>query len=101
MPDKESKLSRRSLLRGGAIAGALGVGLAMTGGTSALAAALPKGSHGSSPEPGGPTYGSSQGIVIYLADPRSGELDVFAGTTRTHLTNRSLAAAVASVAPRS
>lgn len=101
---REPSPSRRSVLRGGAIAGAVGIAVAVGGGAGALGDALTPGlrrtgshSRGNLSATGGATV--SGPIVIYLADPRSGEIDVFAGTTRTHHTNRSLAAMVASLAP--
>ncbi len=102
--ERESLLSRRSVLRGGAIAGAVGIAAAVGGGAGALGDALTPGLHrGAAQSPGDPrpaTDVASNPIVIYLADPRSGEMDIFAGTTKRHHTNRSLAAMVASLAPR-
>jgi hypothetical protein len=99
-------LSRRSVLRGGAIAGAVGIAAAVGGGAGALGDALTPGLHriaAQSPANLVAATGTAAApgpIVIYLADPRSGEIDVFAGTARAHHTNRSLAAMVASLAPR-
>lgn len=94
--------SRRSILRGGAIAGALGLGLALTGGTGAAALSTGSGRHVVS-APGTAATGAgdngSDAVVIYLADPRSGEFEIFTGTTRTHRVDHALAARVASLAP--
>ena len=98
-------LSRRSVLRGGAIAGAVGIAAAVGGGAGALGDALTPGLHRIAPQsPANLAAAAAMAvpgpIVIYLADPRSGEIDVFAGTAKAHHTNRSLAAMVASLAPR-
>jgi hypothetical protein len=39
-------------------------------------------------------------IVIYMADPGSGEMQIFAGTGQTRHTNHAMAAMVTSMAPR-
>lgn len=91
--------SRRAVLRRGTIAGALGLAVA-AGGGSAVAAVMSSQSKGNA---GSPTVADAAGsgpIVIYLADPRNGEMDIFAGTTRTHARNQAMASMVASMSAR-
>ncbi|HEY2509127.1 MAG TPA: hypothetical protein VGI58_21630 [Streptosporangiaceae bacterium] len=98
--EERNHLSRRSVLRRAAGVGT--VGLAVAVGGSAAAAALSSRSHGntSTAQSADVTRVAGSGpIVIYLADPRSGEMDIFAGTGQTHHTNRAMAAMVASMAP--
>lgn len=98
MPGKESKVSRRALLRTGAISGVIGVGIVMTGGTGASALSTRSyklNSHAPAADNDAPGA-----IVLYLPDPQSGEFDIFSGTSKTHRTDRSLARLVASLAPR-
>ena len=99
MPGKETKVSRRALLRTGALSGVIGVGIVMTGGTGASALST-RSYKVTSHAPAGDKDGSGA-IVLYLPDPRSGEFDIFSGTTKTHRTDRSLARLVSSLAPRS
>lgn len=102
---REALLSRRSVLRGGAIAGAVGIAAAVGGSAGALGDALTPGlhrmaSHASQNVVAATGARTPGPIVIYLADPLTGEMDVFAGTAKAHHTNRTLAAMVASLAPR-
>jgi len=90
--------SRRSVLRRGTIAGALGLAVA-AGGGSAVAAVMSSKSQGNSSTQAADTA-SSGPIVIYMADPTSGEMDIFAGTGRTKARNHAMASMVASMAPR-
>lgn len=102
MPEKDSQnkrlLSRRSLLRNGVLAGAAGIGVAMVGGTGA--SALSTGSYPFASHTAGADNTGASAIVLYLPDPRSGEVDIFAGTSKTHRSDRALARLVASLAPR-
>lgn len=110
MPDKQTNqderklLSRRTVLSRGAIAGALGVGAAMVGGTGVLKSALGQGASASA-LPVNLTASKHQSVsagpvVIYIADPRSGEVEIFAGTSKTRHTDHTLAARAISLAPR-
>jgi hypothetical protein len=91
--------SRRSILRGAAGAGAAGLAAAaMSRATPAVAAATPPAPRTrpldtpADPAPaGGP-------VVIHVRDARSGEMDVFAGTSRTRLRDPDLAARLARAA---
>lgn len=90
--------SRRSLLRGGVGLGVIGLAVA-AGGGGAAAALLSPDSPGDAAQSA--TDGASSGpIIIYMADPKSGEMDIFAGTSKTHARNQAMASMVASMAPR-
>ena len=99
MPSNDGRrLSRRSLLQGAATAGAAGLAVTAIGAAGpALAAtsspqALDK-SPGQSPDrshreaPAGP-------IMVHVRDTRSGDIEVFAGTTQTRLRDQDLAARI-------
>jgi hypothetical protein len=90
--------SRRSVLRRSAVVGAVGLAV-VAGGGGTMAAVLSSQSKG---EPGGQPASdaaSSGPIVIYMADPQSGEMEIFAGTGRTRHNNKAMASMVASMAP--
>jgi hypothetical protein len=96
---RQASLSRRSVLRRGAAAGAVGLAVAAGGGgaVAAVMSSPPKGEPGQQPAP---ETASAGPIVIYMADPRSGEMEIFAGTSRTRHKNQAMASMVASMAPR-
>jgi nitrous oxide reductase len=89
---QERHLSRRSVLQGAATAGAAGLAFTAVGAaaSSALAATSP-----SSPRSGGDVKAPSGPIVVHVHDARSGELDVFSGTSQTRLRDKDLAARIA------
>lgn len=94
----QAPTSRRSLLRGGVGFGAIGLAVA-AGGGGVAAALLSSRSPGDATEPAS-DVASSGPIVIYIADPKSGEMDIFAGTSKTHARNQAMASMVVSMAPR-
>ena len=91
----ERRLSRRSLLQGAATAGA--AGLAVT----AIGAAGPALAATSSPPAADRSPGRSSGrtpaepIMVHVRDARSGDIEVFAGTSQTRLRDKDLAARIA------
>jgi hypothetical protein len=100
-------MSRRAVLRGAAGASAAGLvaGRALTA-VPAMAAARPARSgqpaerHGRSAASTTPATAagpdSAEGpLVIHVRDARTGEMDIFAGTTRTRLVDPALAARLA------
>jgi len=94
----QTRVSRRSVLRGAAGVGA--VGLAAAVGSGATAAILAPRS-GGEPAAAATSGAASAGpIVIYLHDPRTGEMDIFAGTSQVRRRDRAMAARMASMAPR-
>ena len=84
MPRKPS-LSRRSLLRGAAGAGAAGLAAGALTTTGAL---KPTGA-------GAATLNNATPLVVHVRDARTGDIEVFAGTTQTRLRDRDLAARIA------
>jgi len=91
-------VSRRAVLRGAAGAGAAGLAAAAVAGTAgpALAAAT---SASSRRQAARTTEAAAAGpVVVHLRDARSGEMDVFAGTSHTRLRDPELAARLARAA---
>jgi hypothetical protein len=92
--EQQSLISRRSALRRGAAAGIAGAALVATGGP-ALAAALPSrsaahdGARGAAAEPAAHT---AEPIIAHVRNARTGEIDVFKGTSQTRLHDPALAA---------
>jgi hypothetical protein len=76
--------SRRSVLRGAAGAGVAGIAV------TALAA-KPAGRGAAGTATGGSADTDEQ-VVVHVRDARSGEIDVFSGTSHTRLQDRELAA---------
>jgi hypothetical protein len=88
------RLSRRSLLQGAATAGA--AGLAATAiGAPALAATSREPAEGRprAPLPAGPLPAGP--IMVHVRDARSGDIELFAGTSQTRLRDKDLAARIA------
>ncbi len=89
-----SRLSRRSLLQGAATAGAAGLAATAIGAASPALAATrrppapdqPRG-HGAAKTPAGP-------IMVHVRDARSGDIEVFYGTSQTRLRDKDLAARI-------
>ncbi|HEV2374685.1 MAG TPA: hypothetical protein VGS19_21300 [Streptosporangiaceae bacterium] len=91
----EHRLSRRFVLQGAATAGAAGLAATAIGVAtgSALAATGP-----SSPPSGSEVMSQSGPIVVHVRNAKSGEIDVFSGTSRTRLRDKELAARIARAA---
>jgi hypothetical protein len=88
-------LSRRSMLRGAAGAGA--AGLAMTALASpALAATASASAHAhTEPEHVPDHIADGEAVVVHVRDVRSGEMDVYRGTSHVRVQDRALAARLA------
>lgn len=98
--EERKPLSRRALLGRSAIAGALGVGVAMVGGACVLKSAPPPAAPSSSVRvnlAAEPHPASARSVLIYGSGPRSGEVEIFGGTPHT---GRSLSAWTLYLAPR-
>jgi nitrous oxide reductase len=103
MPSQDAKegrrLSRRSLLQGAATAGAAGLAATAIGAAGpALAATSSPQAADQSPgrSPGQPHRGAPAGpIMVHVRDTRSGDIEVFAGTSQTRLRDTDLAARIA------
>jgi hypothetical protein len=91
----ERRLSRRSLLQGAATAGAAGIA------ATAIGAAGPALAATSSPPAPGRSADQSSGrtpagpIMVHVRDTRSGDIEVFAGTSQARLRDKDLAARIA------
>jgi hypothetical protein len=91
-----SRLSRRSLLQGAAAAGAASLAATAIGtaATPALAATRAPSApdqpraQGEAKTPAGP-------IMVHVRDARSGDIEVFSGTSQTRLRDKDLAARIA------
>jgi hypothetical protein len=89
-PDPGHRMSRRSLLQGAATAGAAGLAATAMGAAVSQAAAAtrrpdPAQSHGQ--PPAGP-------IMVHVRDARSGDIELFAGTSQTRVHDKDLAARI-------
>jgi hypothetical protein len=85
------RLSRRSILRGAAGAGAAGIAATALAGTAIPAfAATSRPAHDT--KDGAQDTDTSDQIVVHVRDARSGEIDVFRGTSQTRLRDLDLAA---------
>jgi nitrous oxide reductase len=95
MPSQDAKhagLSRRSLLQGAATAGA--AGLAVT----AMGAAVPALAATAGPPAADQAHDHDTAagpIMVHVRDARSGDIEVFAGTSQTRLRDKDLAARIA------
>jgi nitrous oxide reductase len=85
-------MSRRSLLQGAAGAGAAGLAVTAFGvaATPALAATTSKAA-----DTPGSTPAHADPIVVHVRDARTGDIEVFSGTTQIRLRDRDLAARIA------
>lgn len=88
-------MSRRSVLRSAAGAGAAGIAvtaLAGTAGPALAAAARPAAPAARGRAPDATDTGAAEQVVVYVRDARSGEIDVFRGTSHTRVRDPELAA---------
>jgi hypothetical protein len=90
--------SRRSVLRGAAGAGAVGLAAAVGVGAAAAPALAAGNRRAAAPaKPAAALPADSAGpLVVYLRDAASGELDVFAGTSHAVIRDRELVARLTS-----
>jgi len=108
MPSQDAKraaraergLSRRSLLQGAATAGAAGLAVTALGAATAspaLAATSASASPTAAPDTGSAS-GHSEPIVVHVRNARTGDIEVFSGTSQTRLRDKDLAARIARAA---
>jgi anaerobic selenocysteine-containing dehydrogenase len=89
----ERRLSRRSLLQGAATAGA--AGLAATAIGAAAGPALAATSRPPAADQAHDTAGTHAGpIMVHVRDARSGDIELFAGTSQTRVRDKDLAARI-------
>lgn len=91
--EQPSLISRRSALRGGAATGIAGAALFAAGGP-ALAAALPSrgAAHDAARGAAEPAVHAAEPVIAHVRNARTGEIDVFRGTSQTRLHDPALAA---------
>lgn len=87
------RLTRRSLLRGAATAGA--AGLAVTAMGAAAGPALASASQPAVPDQMHGRHDQHEPIVVHVRNARSGDIEVFAGTRQTQFRDKDLAARIA------
>ena len=85
-------MSRRSLLQGAAAAGAAGLAVTALGAAASPAAAA---STASSASASGDLRAPSGPIVVHVRNAKSGDIEVFSGTSQTSLRDKDLAARIA------
>jgi len=91
-------VSRRSVIRGAATAGAAGLAATALGGALSPAAAAstrPAAGTRSSAPASGDVKASAGPIVVHVRDAKSGDIEVFSGTSQTRLRDTDLAARIA------
>jgi hypothetical protein len=94
-------LSRRSMLRGAASAGAAGLAITALGVSPALAAsqharaAATHGGTGPDAEQVPDHVADGEAVVVHVRDVRTGEMDVYHGTSHVRVHDRALAARLA------
>ena len=88
--DEGRRLSRRSLLQGAATAGAAGLAVTAIG-----AAATPAFAATSQPSVTDQPATHAGPIVVHVRDARTGDIEVFSGTSGTRLRDKDLAARIA------
>jgi nucleotide-binding universal stress UspA family protein len=92
---RPAPLSRRSVLRGAASAGAAGLAVTALAASPALAAS--QHAHAGSPadEHVPDQIAEGDAVVVHVRNIRSGEMDVYRGTTYVRVQDRALAARLA------
>jgi nitrous oxide reductase len=97
MPSQDAKhagLSRRSLLQGAATAGAAGLAVTAMGAAAPALAATATTSPPTADQ--AHDHDTAAGpIMVHVRDARSGDIEVFAGTSQTRLRDKDLAARIA------
>ena len=102
MPSHDTKsspadgVSRRSVIRGAATAGAAGLAATALGGVlSPAAAASTRAASATGARPGGDVKAPAGPIVVHVRNAKSGDIEVFSGTSQTRLRDKDLAARIA------
>jgi nitrous oxide reductase len=97
MPSQDAKhagLSRRSLLQGAATAGAAGLAVTAMGAAAPAMAVTATGTAPAAEQADGHDTAAGP-IMVHVRDARSGDIEVFAGTSQTRLRDKDLAARIA------
>jgi nitrous oxide reductase len=92
--EQDEHLSRRSLLHGAAAAGAAGLAVTALGaGVSQAASASTRSAAAADSSDDGTAAAGP--IVVHVRDAKSGDIEVFSGTSQTQLRDKDLAARIA------
>jgi hypothetical protein len=103
-PSPADGVSRRSVIRGAATAGAAGLAVTAFGGTLSPASAAttrrpaPASARGAAPAASAASAGTSAPagpIVVHVRNAASGDIEVFSGTSQTRVHDTDLAARIA------
>ena len=98
MPSQDAKhagLSRRSLLQGAATAGAAGLAVTAMGAAAPALAATATSSSPPTADQAHDLHADAGPIMVHVRDARSGDIEVFAGTSQTRLRDKDLATRIA------
>ena len=85
-------VSRRSVIRGAATAGAAGLAVTALGG--ALSPAASASTRTPAPASSGDAKAPAGPIVVHVRNAKSGDIEVFSGTSQTRLRDKDLAARI-------
>ena len=88
------RLSRRSLLQGAATAGAAGLAVTAMGAANPALAATNRSSAPDRPVSLGTAKTPAGPIVVHVRDAKTGDIEVFSGTSQTRLRDKDLAARI-------
>jgi nitrous oxide reductase len=89
-------VSRRSVIRGAATVGAAGFAATALGGAlSPAAAASTRAASATGVTAGGDVKAPAGPIVVHVRNAKSGDIEVFSGTSQTRLRDKDLAARIA------
>jgi hypothetical protein len=89
-------VSRRSVIRGAATAGAAGLAVTALGGAlSPAASASTRAASSTGAAAGGEVKAPAGPIVVHVRNAKSGDIEVFSGTSQTRLRDKDLAARIA------
>jgi hypothetical protein len=94
----ERGLSRRSLLQGAATAGAAGLAVTALGAATASPALAATSASAAPAADSAAHEHHSEPIVVHVRNARTGDIEVFSGTSQTRLRDKDLAARIARAA---
>ena len=94
-PSPAGGVSRRSVIRGAATAGAAGLAVTAFGGALSPATAASTRAAGRTPAPADEVKAPAGPIVVHVRNAKSGDIEVFSGTSQTRLRDTDLAARIA------
>ncbi len=92
-PEAARRLSRRSLLQGAATAGAAGLAVTAIGSAASPAFAATNRSAATANQSDGRAHAGP--MMVHVRDAKTGDIEVFSGTSKTRLRDKDLAARIA------